>query len=290
MNQREDDVFEIGDEDIVAPKTSSSPWKYILLGCGFFALMCAAAVGVVIYRAINLASEFINDAQARAVALAEAGEGAARFRLANGQINSSDGEVGFGNSEEAIKLARAFSEQIREMREDLFTKREKPAKFSLTGGKFLVYCHLDGDRCVFLVHVPDLRKFDSDAKKFLGMLGWSTVQSVVTKSELPTKPTSLALGMRGIMLYDRVITGTLAKSEDDSETIDFEFEDDSDKLMLYSFFAAEVEEMTVLTDEAQPESLNEKPTAKPVTPDSAEAPAKDAAPQDAVTTEKEKTE
>lgn len=288
MVQRDNDVFEITDEDIAPQKKSGGPLKYILLGCGFFALMFAAALAVVVYRVVTVAKDFINEAEKGVIAVAESSSGATKFRAANSQIVSFDGEVGFGNSEDAIKLARAFSQQIGEAREDLFTQRKKPAKFSLSDGNFLVFCQLDGDRCTFLVHVPDLRKFDKDAKKFLGVLAWATAQGVVRSAELETKPTSLAVGLRGIMLYDRVIIGALATADKDpSEAIIIEEEGDKDKYLLYSFFAPLVEEGMSEDSDAMPEGKSDDSATKSETPEANESPAKNDAPRDPAA-EKEK--
>lgn len=267
MPPRDEDVFELHDDDIISPPKSSSPWKWIALGCGFFAVMFVVAVGVFVYRAVQLAKEFAQNVQIEV----EKSTGVAVFREASNKISVHHGEVGFGNSDAAIKLAQAYSQQIAEMRDELFTKRKKPAKFSLSDGKFLVYCQLDGDRCAFLVHVPDLRKFDKDAKDYLGMVAWVTAQTVIKNSELATKPTDIALGLRGMLLYDRVLVGSLATADQDmSETLDIEQEGDDMKSVLYSYFEPplDLETLTPVEEMLDPNSSkpsNDSPSAEGAT-------------------------
>jgi len=236
MPARDDQIFELRDEDIVPAKKSSSPWKWIGLGCAFFAILIVVSVGIVIFRAVKLVQEVANDPEFQN-AVQEASGARSGFKNANEKIAAHHGEVGFGNNEAAIQLAQTFSGQFAEMREEFFTKRKKPAKFSLSDGKFLTYCQLDGDRCAFLVHVPDLRKFDKDAKDSLGMVAWATAQSVIMNTKLETKPTDIAVGLRGVIFYDRVIVGSLpAEGQDVGDAVRFEKEGDDSKTHLYSYF------------------------------------------------------
>ena len=130
------------------------------------------------------------------------------FQAANRQIAVNTGSAARGNSDEAIKLAGEFSRNIHALREAYFTKRKKEPLFTLSDGEFLTYCRLDDESCVFLVHVPDLRKFTKDAKSDLADLAWATAQMVV-RSNVELPPSRLAVGLRGALLYDTAMVGVL---------------------------------------------------------------------------------
>ncbi len=248
--QRSEDVFELGNDDIVPPR-KANPWKFILLGCGFFVILIMAAAGVVVFRLVNAAKDFVAEIEKSV----EASDGATAFRSADSMIVAHHGEVGFGNSEAAIKLARAFSEHIGDSREELFTKRTKPAKFALSDGKFLVYCHLDELNGVFLVHVPDLRKFDKDAKEYMSLLAWVTAQKVIKESDIAVKPQYVAVGVRGMLLYDRVMHGELAEEGKDLvEAMKSSDEGDRSKMSLYTYFEPPIASDATPKDEAGADS------------------------------------
>ncbi|MBS0267315.1 MAG: hypothetical protein JSS02_35650, partial [Planctomycetes bacterium] len=138
--------------------------------------------------------------------------GEAAFNEANRLLGVNTGKTSFGNSEEARQRAADFSEKIRDLREVFFTKRKKEPLVSFSKGEFLTYCRLDETSCVFLVHVPDLRKFNNDAKNQLGELAWETAQLVVRTNGKST-PRKLAVGIRGVVLYDRAMIGSLQAAD-----------------------------------------------------------------------------
>src|SRR5438128_11922561 len=96
------------------------------------------------------------------------GPGQAEFREADRQIIANKGTVAFGNSSKAIALAKD--------------------------------CHLNTNACVFLVHVPELRHFTSDAKKTMGDLAWINAQSVL-KAKVSSPPKQVVVGVKGALLY-----------------------------------------------------------------------------------------
>ena len=84
------------------------------------------------------------------------------------KIRTDSGGIAHGNSDEAKEMAKAYSELILELREEMFTKRK--GGISLSGGKFITYCELRPGQCAFVVHVPEYRKFEDDAKESLAEL------------------------------------------------------------------------------------------------------------------------
>jgi len=131
--------------------------------------------------------------------------GEAAFREANRQITLNKGTVAFGNNAEATALAAEYSKSLKVLREGLFTKGKENA-LSIAQGEMLTYCHLNPDTCVFLVHVPELRRFTSQAKDSMTELAWMNAQSVL-KAKAASPPGKLGVGVRGAALYESVTLG-----------------------------------------------------------------------------------
>jgi hypothetical protein len=71
---------------------------------------------------------------------------------------------------------------------------------------FSALCTIRGDTAVFLLHVPDVRKFADDAKEAMGKMAWFAAR--LGWSELPEpRPVRICVAIQGIALYDRVLEG-----------------------------------------------------------------------------------
>lgn len=252
-------AYELGDDDIVHSTRPSRLFRVILM-C-LIVPIPVVLFCVIGYIAIN------SDASNRGGSRSQIGQslpGQDEFERANNSIDVNRGEIGYGNNAAAADLARKFSAEVGVLRENLFTKRRKPAKFSLSKGQFLVFCQLEGDRCVFLVHVPDLRKYDREAKEFWSDVAWATARSVLQNADLPAKPTQIAVGLRGIFLYDRVVIGGYdAQTGQVFENFDREFEGPDSKERLYSFFEPVAAATAVGNDEGFSEPSNTESIPKP---------------------------
>jgi hypothetical protein len=156
----------------------------------------------------------------------------ALFDSANRKITTDNDGTAHGNSPEAKKLAAEFSSKLKTLRE-VGIEPSKKRSVSLSGGEFITFCHLAEGTCAFLVHVPQLRKYTDEAKDFIGEAAWGVAQHCV--ATLPDKPKKVAVGIRGIALYDRVLTGE--GSADDSAEPEIH-EGVSSKDMLFSYFAS----------------------------------------------------
>ena len=182
----------------VAVKTSHTlffippmPWA-VLAGL----MACVVTVGAFMQPAEN----FMNDVQ-----LAVASPGKAAFKVANRLIDSDKGTTAYGNTPDAEKLAFVFSEMVMRGREMGVQKAKKKSVISLSHGKFLSYCRINPDSCVFMVHVPDLRKFSDDAKRFMVGLAWTVASKQAVL--LTPRPKRVVVGVRGAFLYDEVVEG-----------------------------------------------------------------------------------
>ena len=87
---------------------------------------------------------------------------------------------------------------------------------------FTSVCSVRGDTAVFLIHVPDLRKFTDEAKVAMGQWSWAAAR--VGWSQLPEpRPAKLAVALKGALIYDRLLTGSakpLDIADDDAEVTD----------------------------------------------------------------------
>jgi hypothetical protein len=87
---------------------------------------------------------------------------------------------------------------------------------------FTSVCSVRGDTAVFLIHVPDLRKFNDEAKVAMGQWSWAAAR--VGWSQLPEpRPAKLAVALKGALLYDRLLKGSakpLDIADDNAEVTD----------------------------------------------------------------------
>ncbi len=169
-----------------------------------WAVLVAVMACVSTVKSFNRPPEdFMSDSQ-----LATAAPGKAAFKEANRLIDMDKGKTAYGNTPDAEKLAADFSEAVMQGREMGVEKKKKKSVISLSHGKFLSYCRINPDSCVFMVHVPDLRNFTSEAKKFMVGLAWTVAREMV--SDLRPLPQKLVVGVRGAFLYEEVVEGPAA--------------------------------------------------------------------------------
>lgn len=166
------------------------------------------------------------------------------FSKANDQIDSFKGTAAFGNSPDAIELAKLFSETLKAAREDLFTHGVGIELFESTKGEFLTYCELHDGECAFIVHVPGLRHFEKnftekvDARKLLAQAAWLSAQKVLKASHAGKSQMELAVGLRGISQYSPMMLGYYKENQNTPEDGVIKYLDDSDlSNFLWAFFA-----------------------------------------------------
>ena len=131
--------------------------------------------------------------------------GESELRAAIEHVGSGQAS-GSGNSVEAQQLARGMSDTMAKIRETLFEKSKRESILDSHDG-FKTYCDLQEGQCVFLIHVPELRRFTEQAKESLGKTAWAVGQSLLRSSKEATPGMRLAIGLRGIAAFDRVLTG-----------------------------------------------------------------------------------
>jgi GYF domain 2 len=96
------------------------------------------------------------------------------------------------------------------------------AAAGLDANGFTAVCSVRGDTAVFLLHVPDLRKFTDEAKVSMGKMAWFAAR--MGWQELPApRPARISVGLKGIVSYDRVLEGAGSEpviADDEEVTVD----------------------------------------------------------------------
>jgi len=141
--------------------------------------------------------------------------GAEELSAAERLVSSKSNGSFHGNTGESKELARRFADASSEMRDALIEKG-KTSKISLSGGNFLTYCQMSEHGTAFIVHVPDLRKFSDEAKALMCDAAWFAASQVV--NDLDPAPKNLAVGVRGVVLYESILLGVPGKDFEDSAT------------------------------------------------------------------------
>lgn len=213
----------------------SSPWIWGVLVVVF----CVA--GFVGFRVV----QFVEYMRAHPRA-AQPGE--LEFREANKEIITGEGNKWFGNNADARALAEEYSKSLKTLRESLITKGDPTAVGSLEGD-FVTYCQLNEDSCVFLVHVPELRRFTDEAKRSITDAAWMNAQAVI-QAKVKPPPKTVVVGVKGLLLYEAIMVGDyVAKPEPDKDGIATRGSGLQDMELLYPYFAPKTTTPLLTTNE-----------------------------------------
>lgn len=157
--------------------------------------------------------------------------GEAQFREANRQIIRLKDKAAMGNCPLAEQLAADFGTSVTELRNQAIEKGHDD-RLSLSHGQMLVFCQLTETHCAFLVHVPELRKFTGKAQQVMTAICWTSAQEVLRAKQI--KREHLAVGMKGVMLYESILVG---RSVDDPSAEESGMGERTDSMnSLYPFF------------------------------------------------------
>jgi hypothetical protein len=160
-----------------------------------------------------------------------------RLKAAERKINTDSAGIAHGNSPEAKALAEKYAKTMKTLREAFFTKGKGGP--SLSGGNFVTYCELHDGRCAFVTHVPEYRKFEGDAKDSLAEIAWQAAQ--MTVADTLDEGDDLGVGLKGVLLYGKVMVGRVTIAGDEKRGLDHESK--SDEAKLEPFFKLDPEEM-----------------------------------------------
>lgn len=170
--------------------------RWLLLALGLcFAAFCAQRLywiyGIVKNHSVSATSQ----------------PGETEFHAANRSIIRFTGKAGLGNTPAAEGLATRYAKSLQLERELSFTEGNKDS-FSISKHQFIAYCHISQNGCVFLVHVPELRRFTLDAKAALEERAWILAHELARDAHIPADA-RLVVGVKGFMNYDAVLFGKL---------------------------------------------------------------------------------
>lgn len=131
--------------------------------------------------------------------------GYAQYKQAEQFVGTWSGTDGKGNTPKATEAAEMFTSILKTYRTFAISEA-KSKKTQTSKDHFITWCEVQGNRCLFIVHVPDLRRYQDDAKTAIAEGAWFSAQMASKKLELPADA-ELAVALRGDILYDRLITG-----------------------------------------------------------------------------------
>jgi hypothetical protein len=131
--------------------------------------------------------------------------GYTQFKQAERFVGHWEGAEGQGNTAKATQAALNFSMMLKEYRA-VAVAESKKSKTRSGKDHFVTWCEVQGNRCLFIVHVPELRRFEEEAKVAIGEGAWFAAQISSKTLGLPAD-VELAVAIRGEILYDRLITG-----------------------------------------------------------------------------------
>jgi hypothetical protein len=146
------------------------------------------------------------------------------LEAAKSRVNAQRTVTGFGNTAESQAMAKSLAQQMQTVHD---------ATIVVTSGnkskdQYVVHCELHEKTCAFLIFVPDYRHFDDEAKEAMNELAWSLASATASKIDsLNESDAELCVGMKGLVLYGSIMTGSVADdspkttSSDDDELARF---------------------------------------------------------------------
>ncbi len=126
-----------------------------------------------------------------------------------------DGKLASGNSKLATVMAEEMSLSLAKVRNDFYSDPTEKSPVDQNDA-FKVYCDLRISQCVFLVHVPELRRFTKEAQIAMGNQVWQEALKIL-RNNTNNHSLNLAVATRGAIMYDRVLMGRISA---ESEVID----------------------------------------------------------------------
>jgi hypothetical protein len=122
-----------------------------------------------------------------------------------------------GNTKLATDLAADLSKMMLDIRNKGFEQAKEKSLLD-TKDPFKTYCELRSNECVFLLHIPELRRFNAQAQDDLGKYAWKSAQLIVARRGVGKNGMKLAVGIRGLIFYDRVLLGDYTADFSDEKT------------------------------------------------------------------------
>lgn len=170
--------------------------------------------------------------------------GTSAFKEASRSITSDGEGTYYGNTKTATELAKLFSEMVKELEGEFFSGGKENRVVSLTGEEFLTYCQLNEASVVFLVHVPQFKRYKGEVRDTLLELTWIVAQKVM-EGHPKGESLEIAIGLRGTMMYGGSAIGT------QSGTPKYENSFSIDEDVFYKYFEEAESEASSSTGDAE---------------------------------------
>ena len=148
--------------------------------------------------------------------------------------------VAGGNTPAAKTAASKVSMFLHEFRETAFDTSVKGVA-KLKEKPFRVWCEEHPTHALFIVEIPELRRYDDESKTGMAMVSWIGAQTAAEELALKTSA-KFAVAIRGDYLYDRLLSGSYPQQDlekiDDRLPPDVKVQDSSVEEAMLSYFAA----------------------------------------------------
>ena len=136
--------------------------------------------------------------------------GYAASKVAKSFIQSSTAQSG-GNTSAAKAAAGGVSTMLHEFRETAFdTSVKGVAKLKVK--PFRVWCEERPGHILFIVEIPELRRYDSESKDAMAVVSWIAAQTAATQLAAGENA-KFAVAIRGDYIYDRLLSGTYPQKD-----------------------------------------------------------------------------
>lgn len=168
-------------------------WGMILLRTVFIAAPLALIASIIIGSETAYRAEL---AQANA-------PGYAQYYTAH---DMTAGSSAGGNTPEAKDAARKIAAGMKLFLDDSTTQTGSRRTPDHNCG---VWCEIRDDRCIVVMRVPDLRRYNSEAQRTLADAAWMDARACLQQVPCLKQGSPLLVAVRGESLYDSVMTGHL---------------------------------------------------------------------------------
>lgn len=162
-------------------------------GKAFAGIACSLAALVVVAILFNIGKKAAENAPPLTV-----------LEVAKKNVASARSLTSHGNTEEAKAMAESVAKQLQLMHDTMIVA----SKGNKTTDQYAVHCELHEKTCVFLIFVPDYRKFEDELKNDMDEMAWSVAADAAQKSgKLDAADAELCVGLKGLVMFGSIMTG-----------------------------------------------------------------------------------
>lgn len=148
------------------------------------------------------------------------------MRGAESKIVSARQGISHGNNSKAVGVARDFAALLKRMKEETIV-RTVNGRTEESDDQFVTFCQVNSDSVCFLVHIPEYRKYETEAKDAVAQVAWMAASEALKRNGM--EEMELGVGLKGILFYGATMTGNSGtqrptRKSDDREMLSRFFE------------------------------------------------------------------